>query len=224
MPYKNQADAKACRDRNRHKKNAYMREYSALHRERENARCRQWAKDNPERKKENDKAYFKAHPESNKASVQRYLTKKRAEPSYKEVQAAKMRDWRAGHREQHRATMKAYRDRIKETDENYVIKTRLRARLYKKLRSSGVRKHTSTFDITGCTPDFLRGYIEARFQPGMTWKNIHVDHIIPCAEFDLRDPVQQRQCFHYSNLRPMWPKENMSKRATSPGIHQSELI
>lgn len=50
----------------------------------------------------------------------------------------------------------------------------------------------------------------------MTWGNYgpiwHVDHKRPCAGFDLTDPAQQRECFHYTNLQPLFAEENMSKR------------
>ena len=35
--------------------------------------------------------------------------------------------------------------------------------------------------------------------------------MMPCASFDLSDPEQQRQCCHYTNLQPMWARENISK-------------
>jgi len=40
----------------------------------------------------------------------------------------------------------------------------------------------------------------------MTWENQglygwHFDHIKP---FDLKDPVQQYLCFHYTNYQPLW--------------------
>ncbi len=41
----------------------------------------------------------------------------------------------------------------------------------------------------------------------------HIDHIKPCAEFDLNNPEEQKKCFHFSNLQPLWAEENISKGA-----------
>ena len=59
-----------------------------------------------------------------------------------------------------------------------------------------------------------RKWIESRFQPGMTWENYgdwHIDHIIPCASFDLTKPEEQLKCFHYTNLQPLWAEDNCRK-------------
>jgi DNA/RNA endonuclease G (NUC1) len=50
----------------------------------------------------------------------------------------------------------------------------------------------------------------------MNWENYgkngwHIDHIIPCASFDLTDPKQQKNCFHYTNLQPLWAADNIRK-------------
>lgn len=81
--------------------------------------------------------------------------------------------------------------------------------------------------LIGCTVELLRVWLEAKWKPGMTWGNYgerwHVDHIVPVAEFDLRKETHQRQCFHYSNLQPLWKRENLSKNAAVPNGHQPEL-
>ena len=61
---------------------------------------------------------------------------------------------------------------------------------------------------------FLRAWIESKFLPGMTWENRrqwHIDHIMPLAKFDLSDPAQQAAAFHYTNLQPLWAKDNLRK-------------
>lgn len=70
--------------------------------------------------------------------------------------------------------------------------------------------------MTGLTIEELKIYLESKFQEGMNWSNYgmhgwHVDHIKPCSKFDLSDPDQQRKCFHYTNLQPLWAKENKVK-------------
>jgi len=50
----------------------------------------------------------------------------------------------------------------------------------------------------------------------MTWENYgkngwHVDHIIPISFFNMEDATEQRMCFHYTNLQPLWWKENLEK-------------
>jgi hypothetical protein len=75
-------------------------------------------------------------------------------------------------------------------------------------------KSGHTLKLLGCSIDFLKQHLESQFKPGMTWKNYglwHIDHIKPCAKFDLSKSSEQRKCFHYKNLQPLWAKENISK-------------
>ena len=84
------------------------------------------------------------------------------------------------------------------------------------------RKSDNTRKLLGCSFEFFMKHMEDQFQEGMTWDNYgnpngdqtncwHVDHIKPCKTFDLSDPKEQHKCFHYSNLQPLWAKDNLSK-------------
>ena len=48
----------------------------------------------------------------------------------------------------------------------------------------------------------------------MNWENYgkwHIDHIKPISKFDMTDQEEQKKCFHWSNLQPLWAEENISK-------------
>tara|TARA_R100001463_G_scaffold47210_8_gene96037 strand:+ start:1019 stop:1819 length:801 start_codon:yes stop_codon:yes gene_type:complete len=94
----------------------------------------------------------------------------------------------------------------------------LRQRLY------GMVKHgrdCSSLELFGTTREGIKRHLESQFTDGMTWDNYgydgwHIDHVLPCASFDLTDPRQQRICFNYQNLRPLWAFDNRSKSAKIP--------
>lgn len=84
------------------------------------------------------------------------------------------------------------------------------------LALNGTVKSDRTTSLLGCSVEQLKIYLESKFQEGMTWDNYgtdgwHVDHIKPCDAFDLTDPEQQRKCFHYTNLQPLWAIDNLKK-------------
>lgn len=213
MPYKNPEDEKACRLRNRHKKLAYMKRYRLANLERERERARQWQIDNPDRVKELLQRYWKEHPESNRKSVRKYQEKKKLDPTWKAHCTAQAARRRNNDRQKYNAYSRSYKRNRYATDPNYKLASRLRSRLAKVLRISKAPKYDSTFALVGCDIEFLRGYLQAQFREGMQWNNLHVDHIRPLASFDLTDPEQQRQAFHFSNLQPLFAHENMAKGA-----------
>lgn len=98
------------------------------------------------------------------------------------------------------------------SDVKYRLTGTLRTRLRKALKRN--TKSVSTLALLGCSVEQLKRHLEKQFQPGMSWDKRHewhIDHIVPCNSFDLTDPIQQQQCFHYSNLQPLWKAENISK-------------
>ena len=99
-----------------------------------------------------------------------------------------------------------------------------RDRIRRMIGSQGKARGRSN-RLIGCDADTLCLILEAQFLPGMTWDNYgsawHVDHIIPLAAYDLTDPKQQLEAFHYINLQPLWAHENMAKGDDVPG---TELV
>ncbi len=98
---------------------------------------------------------------------------------------------------------------------NYYFSKLLRTRVCNVLQ--GIRKSRPTLDMLGCSLAQLRTHLESQFRDGMTWENYgthwHIDHIRPCASFDLRNETEQWQCFHYTNLQPLTAEENWAKNS-----------
>lgn len=75
-------------------------------------------------------------------------------------------------------------------------------------------KSENTIRLLGCTIEDLKIHLESMFKNGINWNNYgdwHIDHIRPCNSFDLSKPKEQRKCFHYSNLQPLWAVDNLKK-------------
>lgn len=88
----------------------------------------------------------------------------------------------------------------------------LRRRLTMAIKNN-CRSGSAVCDL-GCTIEFLKQYLESKFQPGMSWTNYgkwHIDHIIPLITFDLTNRDELLRAVHYTNLRPLWARENCSK-------------
>ena len=104
-------------------------------------------------------------------------------------------------------------------DKGYRIRYNLGSRLYKFVKKRII--NIKIIKIIGCSMDFLISYLESKFQNDMSWENYgkkgwHIDHIIPCAAFDLTKLKEQKKCFRYTNLQPLWAKENLSKNDKMP--------
>lgn len=103
---------------------------------------------------------------------------------------------------------------------------RLRTRVWEVIKKQGTNKRYKFDEYLGCTVEFFMSYIESLWQEGMDWDNYthkgwHLDHIRPCASFDLTDPEQQHQCFHYTNYQPLWAKDNFKKNSFYGGERYS---
>lgn len=113
----------------------------------------------------------------------------------------------------HRKLLAAQRSKIRRKgDPLFRIAGNLRSRVRTALRQN--LKSQTTMNLVGCSIDDLKVHLQNLFTKGMNWENYgqwHVDHIIPCSTFDLNSEKEQRKCFSYKNLQPLWAKDNILK-------------
>lgn len=122
--------------------------------------------------------------------------------------------WQSKQKESSRQKNREWQRKQRETDPTY----KLRINLARRIRDAMVlnRKSLPTMLLTGCSIDELRAHLERQWLPGMSWINYsvhgwHIDHIVPCSAFDLSNPEEQKRCFHYTNLQPLWAIDNWRK-------------
>ena len=167
---------------------------------------KQWYLNNKEHKKQYDIKYRKEI--YNKIRRERIKN----DPEYRKKINEARKEY--GKRPEQKIKRNKYLKNKLKIDHNYKLIHTIRVRIKDVLR--GHSKSNSTINMLGCTIDELWKHLESTFKPGMTKENHglwHVDHIIPCASFDLSNPQEQAKCFHYTNLQALWAHENLSKGA-----------
>ena len=150
--------------------------------------------------------------------------KKKAGKKYKASEKGKAAQKKYYDKNQPSLTRKSVIRRTAQRKINPHVKIRdnLSLRMRLALKEQNLTKRNTTNELVGCSIKFLKRYLEKQFYPHpstgemMTWKNHnikgwHIDHIRPCSSFDLSIPEQQKECFNYKNLQPLWARENIIK-------------
>ncbi len=110
----------------------------------------------------------------------------------------------------------AYQRHKRQTDARFHLRHSLGHRIYLALKANRISKTNSFNHLIGCSGQELKLHLQSKFKTDMTWDNYgkwHVDHIRPCSSFDLSRPEEQKKCFHYTNLQPLWAQDNLKKGA-----------
>lgn len=155
---------------------------------------------------QNQKIHIKEHNRrryENKKSEILEKIKKYHQKNKKNVQKY-MKQWYQDNKEK----INEYNRQKYKNDVTFKLKLNLRNTLKGKIKAQGARKYKSSLKLTGCTIEHLKNHIEKQFLPEMGWENHgeiwEIDHIKPCASFNLIDIDQQKECFHYTNLQPLF--------------------
>lgn len=187
----------------------YNKRYYLQNREKVIVQTRGYYEDNKEQMNKRKREYYEENKDYFLGLKREYWQEK------KDILAPKNTARYYANRERYNKThYQTYKKPRYDNDPDFRLKEQLAARI----RGALINGYNSarTEELIGCTIPELRVHLEKQFLPGMTWDNHaitgwHIDHIKPCAAFDLRDPAQQRACFHYTNLRPMWYADNIRK-------------
>jgi neutral trehalase len=153
---------------------------------------------------------------------------KRREYRLENIEKFKLRDviYHSKNREKINNYLKAWqknhkKDRLvkdamrRKTDIHFSLRHKIHNRIITALKRNS--KYSCSEQLLDCSISELRKNLESKFTDNMNWLDflsgkIHIDHIIPCASFDLSKPEEQIKCFNYKNLQPLWAKDNLSKR------------
>lgn len=152
------------------------------------------------------KRHYRRHRERLLKSKHSYYVKNRARKQ------AYDRDYRQKNSKKI-AEQKAIWESLHRLDPKKRIVRNIRRRIHHAIARDCVSLRT--IELIGCTVSELKEHLEVQFTNGMSWDNYgkwHIDHIRPCYSFDLTDTHQLKLCFHYSNCRPLWAKENLSRK------------
>jgi len=173
-------------------------------------RCKEYYVKNKAKKLKKQAEYSNAHKEEKRNYNKKYFE------INKDSIVVKTKDYRSKNKEKACAYIKNKR----KENIGFRITCSLRKRLYSTMKSQNGYKNIKSLTLIGCTPNELKNYLESKFLPTMTWNNYgaywHIDHIIPCASFNLLDEEEQKKCFHYTNLQPLF--------AVTQVIHGVEYI
>jgi hypothetical protein len=162
--------------------------------------------------KENKEEISKQHKEyrdNNKEKITKRIKEWNKNNKVKIAKQAKIRNARRD-----KQKMSKVNKNRRQNDMNFRMKGNLRTRIYNALK--GETKSLSTMFLIGCEADYLMYHLQSQFTKGMSWDNYGrvgwvVDHIKPCALFDLSKKSEQLLCFNYTNLQPLWEEDNLKK-------------
>ena len=86
-----------------------------------------------------------------------------------------------------------------------------RHNIWKIMKKEDIVKTKPTIEYLGCSAEYFKNYIQSKMVDGMTFDNIHYDHIKPVSAFDLKNEEELLYCCHYTNFQPLLKQDNLKK-------------
>ena len=183
-----------------------QREYNKKYYQENKEQAKEYNKKYYQENKEQAKEYKKKHYQENKEQAKEYKKK-----HYQENKEH-FKKYREDNKEYHKKWSREHCKKKYHEDIEFRIILTLRSRLSLAIKNN--KKSAPTKELLGADIKFVRNWIEGQFVEGMNWDNYgkwHIDHVYPISKFNLMQPYEQKICFHWFNLQPMWAEENLKK-------------
>ena len=134
----------------------------------------------------------------------------------KECSCKKRKEYYAENKEKVNKQIVQYQINKMKIDDEYKLLKRTRSRISEAFKSQSLLKNGRTIKYLGCTSKFFKDWIEFKLYGIMKFNNYgniwHLDHVKPCASFDLSKESDIKECFNWKNIRPCLASENYSKK------------
>lgn len=195
------------------------KKYRELNREKLLISSSNFRKENPLKVKESKKQYYINNIDKIKEKNRQYNLNNRDKrllhyEKNKDKTIKKSLEWRKNNIIKKREWEKEYLRKKYKDDVLYKLSKNVRTRIREFIKLNKMSKNNTTFNFVGCTVEELKLHIENQFVIGMEWNNHgvhgwHIDHIIPLSSAKTEEDLY-KLC-HYTNLQPLWAKDNMTK-------------
>jgi hypothetical protein len=200
----------------------YQKSYFQDNRERIYKIKNEWSKNNKEKVKESYNKFKQNNPSKIKEYAKRTYEKNKDKKlkyckEYTIKNKNKKDNWGKIWREKNKERINIQRNKRnrerRQVDENYRLITNITNRMRSYLKNYNTNERTIKY--IGCSPLELRKHLESQFTEGMSWENYgkhgwHIDHKIPLFA-GKGDKNQIIKLCHYTNLQPLWEKDNYKK-------------
>jgi len=150
-----------------------------------------------------------------KAKIHRDKNKEKAQIYHKEYKKLNEVKLKLKAKEYRKRTLYKRKEKYK-NDINHQIAEKLRNRIRGAIKRSNIDKIGSAVNDLGCSLEKFKLWVEMHWTEGMSWNNYnfygwHLDHIKPLSSFNLSNRKEFLEACHFTNIQPMWMKDNLSK-------------
>jgi hypothetical protein len=214
---------KKYREENPDKVKEYKKKYYKENPDKVKEQNKKYREENPDKIKEQRKKYYKENPDKVKEQRKKYREEnpdkvKEQRKKYREENPDKVKEYMKKYREENPDKVKEQRKKYKKRkytkDQIYRTNELIRSRIRKFFNSKGSTKNKKTLEMLGTTIENVNHHLESQFKDGMTWENQgkvwHIDHKVPLSLAKTEEEAYKLN--HYTNLQPLFGKENLMKR------------